>query len=386
MRSVFYVAVLGVRVWSAEAMLRGDEPVAPALVAAAERIANRFVADNKHERNYRFDLALEALLEMSEATGKPAYREHVFKIIERRGWTAKTDVSFQEQSFTCLTHALYLQTRDRDWLTVFLAQSERCLAEQKRSPEGAVTHFRGRERGGGYAMLIDAMQEHVARMARAGRHTGETKFYAEAAKQVALYRDVVRDPHTNLWHQGRGWIKDRPELVSPGVWSRGHGWLLRGLSTACTEIPRDRPEYVALQRVFEELGEALLKRQQPSGMWHCLLDKSPAETPAESSGTAMIATAFSKAYRAGVVTDVRYRDAAVRAFRALPTYVDADGRVLSTSPGPGPLESEANYFTKSFPSGNDHGTFAVMYAAAEAVRLDKHRRENPARTPRDGGS
>jgi rhamnogalacturonyl hydrolase YesR len=348
------------------------EPIAPPLVAGAERIAKRFVDQNKHERNYRFDLALEALLEMSEATGKPIYREHVLRTIERRGWKPTTDVAFNEQSFGCLTYALYRTTHDQPWLDVFLRQSDLCRQKIERSPEGAVMHNRGRQRGGGHALLLDAMQEYVARMARAGQHSGDVTYFAEASKQIRLYRQIVRDDSTGLWHQGRGWLSDAPQKVSPGVWSRGHGWLLRGLSNAVIATPRERPEYGELQKVFQELADALLKCQQPSGMWHCLLDQPPSKTPAESSGTAMIATALSRAWRAGVLTDERYRAAAERTLRALPPYIDADGLALSTSPGPGPLESEANYFTDSFPPGNDHGTFALMFAAAEAVRLDKH--------------
>ncbi|MBL8826927.1 MAG: glycoside hydrolase family 88 protein [Planctomycetaceae bacterium] len=347
------------------------EPLAPDLVSAARRIARRFMAENKHERNYRFYLALEALLELSAATGEAEYRQHVLRIIDRRGWKPTTDVSFNEQSFECLTYALYRTSGEQAWLDVFLRQSALCRLKKERSPEGAVMHARGRERGGGYALLLDAMQEYVARMARAGKHSDDATYFTEAARQIRLYRQIVRDESTGLWHQGRGWLGDAPERVSPGVWSRGHGWLLRGLSTAVIATPRERPEFTELRAVFVELAEALIARQQPSGMWHCLLEQPPDKTPAESSGTAMIATALSRVWRAGITTDPRHREAVEKAFRALPAFVDSDGRALSTSPGPGPLESEANYFTNSFPPGNDHGTFALMFAAAEAVAFDK---------------
>ncbi len=351
--------------------LSAAESLSPPLVEAARRIARRFIAENKHERNYRFDLALEALLELSAATGAGEYREHVLRTIARRGWKPSTEVSFNEQSFGCLTYALYRDSGEQAWLDVFLRQSALCREKKERSPEGAVMHNRGRERGGGHALLLDAMQEYVARMARAGKHSGDTTYYSEAARQIRLYRQIVRDEATGLWHQGRGWLSDARERVSPGVWSRGHGWLLRGLSTAVIETPRDRPEFTELRAVFVELADALIARQQPSGMWHCLLDQPPDKTPAESSGTAMIATALSRVWRAGITTDPRHRSAVENAFRALPAFVDADGRALSTSPGPGPLESEANYFTDSFPPGNDHGTFALMFAAAESVAFER---------------
>jgi rhamnogalacturonyl hydrolase YesR len=350
------------------------------LPAAGRRIADHFVAENRHERNYRFDLALGALLELSEVTGEPGYREHVLAIVAKhRNWTPATKVSWQGQSFTCLTYGLYRNGGknggvDQAWLPVFLAESRLCREGISRSPEGAVRHPRGRERGGGDAMLLDSMQEFVARMARAGALSNDPSYFAEAAEQIRLYRQVVRDPQTKLWHQGRGWLKDKPDAVSPGTWSRGHGWLFRGLSAAVAEIPKGTAEYRELQSTFVELADALLARQQPSGMWHCLLDRPPSASPAESSGTAMIATALSRAWREGALPGDRYRDAAIRAFAALPSYVDARGVVLSVSPGPGPLESEEPWLVSEFPPGNDHGPFALMYAAAESVRLAKHPR------------
>ena len=220
-------------------------------------------------------------------------------------------------------------------------------------------------------MLLDSMQEYTARMARAGAMTGEVAYFAEAAKQIRLYRSIVRDPKTGLWHQGRGWLKDQPAGISPGTWSRGHGWLLRGLTAALAEMPRESNEYREMQTTLVELADALLSRQQPSGMWHCLLDRPPEASPAESSGTAMIATALARASREGTLAGDKYRDAARRAFAALAAYVDSDGVVLSVSPGPGPLESEEPWLVDNFPPGNDHGTFALMYAAAESVRFNR---------------
>jgi unsaturated rhamnogalacturonyl hydrolase len=353
---------------------RAVEPVATAkpsseLLAAGVRIADRFIHENKHERNYRFDLALGALLELSAATGDPKYRDHVLAVVARRNWTPTTQVSYREQSFTCLTYGLYQATGDRAWLPVFLEESRKCRDGIARSSEGAVVHPRGRERGGGEALLLDAMQEYVARMARAGAISGDAAYFAEAAKQIRLYRSIVRDPQTGLWHQGRGWLKDHPAEISPGTWSRGHGWLLRGLTAALAVMPRDSAEYREMQRALVELADALLSRQQPSGMWHCLLDRPPATSPAESSGTAMIATALARASREGTLTGEKYRDAARRAFAALPALVDHEGVVLGVSPGPGPLEREEPWLVDAFPPGNDHGTFSLMFAASESVRF-----------------
>jgi rhamnogalacturonyl hydrolase YesR len=120
------------------------------------------------------------------------------------------------------------------------------------------------------------------------------------------------------------------------------------------------------------LVDALLPLQDNEGMWHALLHLSPKESPAESSGTAMIATAFSRIWREGFLDDERLLKSAVKAFNVLPDYVDKNGLVLSVSPGPGPLDvTHLPYLGKAFPPGDHHGAFSVLFAAAEYVRLEK---------------
>jgi rhamnogalacturonyl hydrolase YesR len=133
-------------------------------------------------------------------------------------------------------------------------------------------------------------------------------------------------------------------------------------------LPADSREFAEVRSVLGELAEALVPLQQPDGMWPTLLHRPAGESPRDTSGTAMIATGLARALRAGWLEDPAYGAAADRAFVALAVQVDAGGNVLGVSPGPGPLESEDDYLKSSFPAGNDHGTFAVLFAAAEAAR------------------
>ena len=194
---------------------------------------------------------------------------------------------------------LHEATGDKAWLPGFIEQTTVYRNEVPRSPEGAIMHSRGEKRGGGQAILIDALQDYASRMAMLGKVTDDPTAYREAAEQVRIHRELLRDPKTGLWCQGRGWREDRDEF-SPGAWSRGHGWLIKG-------------------------------------MWHCLLHLPPEQSPAEVSGTALIAANFALALDAGLLEGRQYRNAAWRAFRAVSTYVDQDGSVDSVSPGPGPL-------------------------------------------------
>lgn len=355
------------------------------LPAAADRVAAQVVAANKSyekvnpylSRTYTLDLALEAMLELSETSGNPAWREHALAVIQRRGLTPASPLPYQAQPFAAINYALYRASGDPAWLPVFVRESEFWRSEADRSPEGAVLTY-SRSDPTIKALLIDSMQEYCARMARTGQLTGNTRFYREAAAQFHLFRDLLRHPETGLWSQGRGWIAEHPAQLSPGAWSRGHGWLLRGLTAALAATPKNSGEFQELHAILRELATTLLPLQQANGMWHTLLHRPAADSPAETSGTAMIATAFSRAWREHLLDDVRLRDSARKAFAALAACVDESGAVLGTSPGPGPLHTETPYLVAKFRPGDPHGAFAVLFAAAESLRLER----TPSLAPR----
>ena len=61
--------------------------------------------------------------------------------------------------------------------------------------------------------------------------------------------------------------------------------------------------------------------------------------------------------------------AARRAFAVLPNYVDERGVVQSVSPGPGPLSDEKPWAVQGFAAGDEHGPFAILFAALGEERL-----------------
>ena len=362
-----------------------EERFSDKLREVSARVADRFLEDLKPEfpkRNpylqhvYTYDLGLEALLELGEVTGEAKWKAQVFEIIDERGITPHSLLPYQSQPFVAINFAMFKATGDYAWLPVFVRESEIWRREARRSPEGAVLMY-SRGNTDLYFLVGDNLQEYASRMARCGKHTGDRTYYTEAVAQFRIARSILRNEGNGLYWLGRGWILEEPDKLAPGAWSRGHGWLLKGMVETLSLLPRESQEFAELKDMFIEVVDALVPIQQPSGMWHTLLHRSPDESVAESSGTAMIATAFSRAYREGILDDDRLEKSAIKAFRALSHYVDNEGRVLSVSPGPGPLGSEERYIRTEFKPGETHGPFSMIFATAEAIRL-----ENFVRNPK----
>jgi len=317
--------------------------------------------------SYTLDLALEAMLEFDRVADCPELRDYALGIVEQRNWK-ETPPAYTAQPFCHLNYKVYEVTGDKAYLQPFLSESERYRNEVTRSPEGAVAHKADEP---GRHLLIDQLQDYAARMARTGKLTGDKTYFAECAEQFRVYRDIVRDPETGLWGQGRGWLDDPMEL-SPGAWSRGQGWLIRGLVDSLCALPRDSAEFAEVQRYLKELAAALIAVQAPDGMWHQLVHLPPEQSAPDTTGTGLIIYNFARALHEGFLNDPAVRDSAETAFDALTQYVTPEGIISQASPGPGPLTSIEPYLGKDgkIEDGESHGPFCVIYACAGKVLLD----------------
>ncbi len=331
--------------------------------ALADRILARVQRVGLVWGTYSLDLTFDALLEYHLATGAESYRNHVLEVMRRRNVRVEHYSIAERRPFGQLHYTIYRCLGAPSLADAFVRESRLLRKRVDRSPDGLVLHRSGRRPP---AVLVDFMQDYIAHMARAGHLTGETTFFAEAEEQVRLYGALLRDPGTGLWRQGRGWDTEDPDALSPGAWSRGQGWVLRGLLDALDALPEGLPSMGVLQDVLRELLDALLIRQDDQGFWHCMVDRSFENSAPETSGTALIAAALYRSLAAGHLQGAVYRRAADRALSAVAGRVDKSGRVAGACAGPGPLTGSLadRYLGSAFPEDEAHGWFTVLYALA----------------------
>lgn len=221
-------------------------------------------------------------------------------------------------------------------------------------------------------MLIDSLQEYAARMAKASWLAGgDADLAHECAEQFLMHREALRDPNTGLWRQGLGW-EDDPSRLSPHTWSRGHGWLVRGL----VESLRYLPEGEAAERmggILTEMLTALAACQVDDGMLHAILDLPRDLSPAESSGTALVAGYAAHALNEGLIAGETIERFTHRALKAVGRRIGPDGMILAACEGPGPLSSAdlGKYRNvESFPPDDEHGAGAILFALAGGIVLN----------------
>lgn len=318
---------------------------------------------------YPLDLALDALLEVYETGGDGRYRDHVLEVVKFRKWRVQDPLPWHTQAFGHFVFRWIRQFGGEVERMAFVKETGEIRSRCPRSPEGLVLHTDPVAANG--TILIDFMQSYATRLVRAAAWSDDDRFLEEAAWQWRKHRTLLRNPQTGLWHQGLGW-EPHPGQISPGAWSRGHGWLVHGLVNSLEVICPNSSAFRELHGYFCELVDSLLPLQDSDGFWHCLLHLPDSDSPPETSGTALISHALHRALAAGWIAGAPYDLAAGRAFQAAASRVDASGNVLGACPGPGPLNNARmeNYRRPSLPEDFPHGRFTALYSCAGRIRTE----------------
>lgn len=345
--------------------------------AKMARLYDRLIARPVQTWQYPGRLAVEERLRLPDG---PVAAVPISARLREQGWISSGP-------FNSLAFWLYRRTGQRIWLEAFVREALAPLETSRLSEEGAWLHPRGLF-GAGYAVLIDSFQEEASRLAKLawlirrgdlqdGDHSGggvsapiripeAALLEALAAEQFFIHRRILEDAAARLWHNGRGWEEGRSENLSPGFWSRGHGWLLRGLLETIVFLSPG-PSRERLIDLFRAVVEAVFRWRSDDLLWPALLTAQPGESPPESSGSAMMVTAVSRAVRLGILDpetwSARIEPTIVKLFEQ---YLDVEGIPRGACPGPGPLVILDDYGRRcSFPDGEPHGVaaFSGLWAA-----------------------
>lgn len=340
----------------------------------AQRIRDRFASQKRIWGDYNIEMTLEALCEWHLADPDGNWLDAVHDVWARREWTPDHRIPWNSQPFASHNDALARARDDRIMAGAFMDETHDLFANAPCTVDGLVVHHHPRLPDEREPLLIDFMHEYAARLASAAALGGDPAWFDAAAKQFIGYRDILRDPDTGLWHLGRDW-GEKPGALCPGAWSRGHGWLLRGLAETLRWMPPSHAAQPPLREILRETLTALHPLQDDEGMWHTLLHRPYEDSAPETSGTALIAYAAARAIADGHVSANPWSGMIRKAVQAVCARVDEVGIVRDACRGPGLLfdDSEALYLRRPNEPDDPHGAPCALYACLGAyVMRDAH--------------
>lgn len=314
--------------------------------------------------NYTLDLTLEALLHLDPYIEDKSYTSVVTDVFQKRQVEPGDTINYRSQPFCSIYFTLGEVTGDKSWHRGFVHESYRLFEEAMKSPEGGIMI----RHEGEHRLLIDYLQEYTSRLAKTGYLMNDTVLFSESANQFLIYEKIVRDSSTGLWKQGRGWCRDTTKL-SQGAWSRGHGWLLRGMITTLLYLPEKYQ--LQLLPTLERLSNSLLKVQAQDGMYHILLGLEDDKSAPDVSGTGMIAYYMSVGIDNSWLKSDVFRPSVVKATHAMKKYISEEGRILSSSKGPGPLCSPEEYIGYTPEIDEKHGFQGAVYGMIAEMMMNE---------------
>lgn len=339
----------------------------------ADKVVNKyyslhdgFTSPNDVWGNYTLDLTFEAMLTYGETSDKKAFVDSVMKIMNLRNISASDTVSYHSQPFGCLTYALFSATGDSSYLPGFLHETDKMMEHSEFSEEGGVLHsYKGK-----MGLLIDYVQEYASRIAKAGAVSGNEMYFEKAVRQFEIYDSLVRHPATGLYSQGRGFLKD-PDKLSPHSWSRGQGWILRGMVSTMTYLHEESTYMKRMQKILTPFVDSLILRQGPTGLWHQLVDLPFEYSYPETSGTGFIAYYLALAIAHDLIPKEPYQHIVDKAIAGIKNQISADGSIQGGCPGPGPILSIEKYYKTPGIVNEPHIFATTLYALAAEKLMHK---------------
>ena len=320
-------------------------------------VASTLMGSARKYPGHTADLGLEGLLYLYDASQDRKYLDHVMEVWKFRESENAAGLNL-DILFTCLHFETYLRTGDEKYIPDFLLKAEEFRSMLPRDEEGAICNHKKPEKR---QIFVDLLQGYAVFMARAGWLSGNAAFFEECTNQYQVFRNILRNIDTGLWHHGRNWT-DTPGELSPGHWNRGQGWVLRGMVDSLDYLPGDSAYFSMMLEMLLEFADDLVGYQDVRGMWHQLTDHP--ESYPETSGTAMIVHCLYKAFHRGWLPRDPFMDAAEKAITSLQGFVRADGTILNTCIGTPPQSSIEGYLYRPAVPGDPHAAGCMLMACA----------------------
>jgi unsaturated rhamnogalacturonyl hydrolase len=235
----------------------------------------------------------------------------------------------------------------------------------RRTEEGALNHS-------GVLELIDATAWvdslfmfgiPLMRQAEFGGQQERLDFFGE---QFRIFVAVLQRQGGLFQHADEHWVSAQEDGV---FWARGNGWVTAA-GADYLRLMRNRgssDEVVA--KALRQQIEALIKRQDSSGLWWTLLSH-PGELYLETSASALFAYGMARAWRYGVVGDEVLQPIR-KAVAALQTRIETRGEdlIVTGTSGPTMAGSKQAYANVRLRDDVSFGVGTVILALLERAGL-----------------
>ena len=212
------------------------------------------------------------------------------------------------------------------------------------------------------SIWVDSLMMWVLIAVQVGVDTSDQDLLDLALVQPGLFAERLHDPASGLFFHAWDLENDQLLPLDNTPWLRGNGWVLAAILEMISAIGPDHPRYAEFTSIFVGLAQAILPHRQPSGYWDTVI-LQPGVAYEESSGSALVAYAFAKGARLGLLP-AEFREYAKETFAGIVARMKkhADGYSMEEiSFGTNPFNTLVYSLVPTFPDllyGN--GAFLLL--------------------------
>jgi unsaturated rhamnogalacturonyl hydrolase len=203
---------------------------------------------------------------------------------------------------------------------------------------------------------IDDMFMITAVQAQAFRATGDRNYIDRAAHEMVFYLDTIQLDNGLFYHSPDAHFS----------WGRGNGWMAAGMAEILRILPDDNPDKPKIMEGYHKMMAALLKFQEPDGMWRQIIDDP--EAWKETSSTAMFTYAMITGVKNGWLDEKTYGTAARKGWLALISYINQNDELTEVCEGTNIQNNRDHYMNRKRIVGDLHGQAPLLWCATALIR------------------
>ena len=193
-------------------------------------------------------------------------------------------------------------------------------------------------------------------LAKAGKVTGEKKYFDMAARHLAFMEKLV--------HRPDGLFRHSP--LTDAAWGRGNAFPAIGFALALSDFPKDHADFNHILQGYQRYMAKLAQFQDEDGLWREVVDH-PGSYP-EFTATAMIGFAMLRGIRNGWIDARTYQPIVDKAWQAVLSRSGPNGVFLDVSESTNNQPSLEDYLHRAAILDRDQraGAMALMFATEMA--------------------
>lgn len=292
---------------------------------------------------YQPALSLVARLKLDDLLGETTRTADVEKIVAQYAAGKKPTLGKKPSGSVTAGHLIFSELAHRvdkqKYLPLVLAAANQGFGADGKPLPAMPAH----------SEMSDAVFMGGPILAAAGRLTGDEKYYDLCLQHERFMQKLC-------------WRADGIYRHSPlceAAWGRGNGFPALGLAWVLSEIPADHPAHRALRKDFQRHLTAMLEHQDPTGMWHQVVDEPG--TYREMTVTCMTTFAIIRGLRNGWLDAETFAPAVKRAWPAVAERIAPNGVLLDVCTGTGKQKTLQAYYERPAILGTDERGGAMAF-------------------------